>query len=149
MHISVLKHTKGLDLNHTSLWLGRKTQRFLASVRRQNDCDHSETVLIRQYPQGLSRPDLTRSLGLWGCDPYGLTSRQIHHGPKDRQVVKRVSLITFTDRQHSLTTREHIRRYVRVVRLVKTLHDPYGLYGSYESTHHNASRQNPSIPCYE
>ena len=48
------------------------------------------------------------------------TNRQIHHDPKDTLVVERlkVSHITYTDRQHSHTTREYIRRSVRVIQLV-------------------------------
>ena len=155
MHISVVKHTKGLDLKHTSLWLGRNTQRFSGisqtpeRLRPFRNCP-DKTMSPGALPPWLdSQPGSLWMWSVWIVYFTNHTSRQIHHGPKDSQVVKKVSLITFTDRQHSLTTRERIKRSVRVVRLVNTLHDPYGLCGSYESTHHHASRQSPSISCYE
>ena len=55
---------------------------------------------------------------------------KVHHdlkdtrnrSPKDSQVLKKfeVSLMTFTDRKHNRTTREQIRRLVRIVSLLGT-----------------------------
>ena len=65
---------------------------------------------------------------------------EIYHGLKDSQVVKKVSLITFMDRHHDLTTREYNRRLARqkckTRGTLQIITRSVRIYGSYGSTSH-------------
>ena len=65
---------------------------------------------------------------------------EIYHGLKNSQVVKKVSLITFMDRHHDLTTREYNRRLARqkckTRGTLQIITRSVRIYGSHGSTSH-------------
>ena len=137
MNIFVLKHTKGLI--HMP-WLGRKTQRFSGTNEKLERLRPFGTAWFYSVLRGspwlenrFAAPGSSRMQSVVIVHCTDRTNRQIHHDPKDTQVVKRLKVyhITFTDRQHSHTTREYIRRSVRVIQLVNPLRYPYRPYDSW------------------
>ena len=52
-------------LKHTSLWLGRKTQRFSGTNQMPEQLRPFGTCLVRQCPQGLFCPDLKSTHSPW------------------------------------------------------------------------------------
>ena len=56
VHLRVKTHER--TLKHTSLWLGRKTQRFSGTNQMPERLRPFGTSLVRQCPQGLFRPNL-------------------------------------------------------------------------------------------
>lgn len=80
-----------------------KTQVFLI---RFTDGQHDPRIHSAISTADTIREYIKRSLRIVRND-------KIHHGPKDSQEKKKVSLITFMDRHHDLTTREYNRRLAR------------------------------------
>ena len=63
VHLRVKTHER--TLKHTSLWLGRKTQRFSGTNQMPERLRPFGTSLVRQCPQGLFRPDLKSTHSPW------------------------------------------------------------------------------------
>ena len=66
VHLRVKTHER--TLKHTSLWLGRKTQRFSGTNQMPEQLQPFGTSHVRLCPQGLFCPDLKSTpLDLRGC----------------------------------------------------------------------------------
>ena len=82
------------------------------SLMRFTDGQHEPRILQTIRKGHAFREYITRSLRIVRND-------KIYHGQKDTQVVKKVSLITFVDRHHGLTTCEYNRRLERQERTTR------------------------------
>ena len=77
VHLRVKTHER--TLKHTSLWSGRKTQRFSGTNQIQERLRPFGTSLVRQCPQGLFRPDLKSTHSPWVSeDAMSVKSRSVH-----------------------------------------------------------------------
>ena len=105
-----LNTTKGIPCSKRTARSARHTtnpaDKTQVSLVRFTDGQHDPRIHQTIRTGHTIREYITRSIRIVRND-------KIHHGLKDSQVEKKVSLITFMDRYHDLTTREYNRRLAR------------------------------------